>query len=96
MPEMDGFEACAAIRARECELDTELRLAGLPPRRMPIIALTANAMAGDRERCFAAGMDDYLAKPFKKEHLRELLDRWLKSSLDSPVPAPEEQTAAAA
>ena len=88
MPEMDGFEACAAIRARESELDAELKAAGLPPRRMPIIALTANVMEGDRERCFAAGMDDYLSKPFKKEQLRELLDRWLKNASDGCVPAP--------
>jgi len=78
MPEMDGFEASAAIRAREGELNAGLGLAGLPPRRMPIIALTANAMEGDRERCLAAGMDDYLAKPFKKEQLRAVLERWVK------------------
>jgi len=68
MPEMDGFEATAAIRAREAE-DTELR-------RLPIIALTANAMAGDREQCLAAGFDDYLAKPFKQQALLEIIERW--------------------
>jgi CheY-like chemotaxis protein/HPt (histidine-containing phosphotransfer) domain-containing protein len=74
MPVMDGFEAAAAIRTRESE----------PARaehgRVPIIALTANAMAGDRERCVAAGMDDYLSKPFKREGLRAVLERWLTRS----------------
>ncbi len=68
MPVMDGLEATALIRSRE-------------PRtgkggRIPIIALTANAMQGDRERCIEAGMDDYLAKPFTKSQLRETLRRW--------------------
>jgi two-component system sensor histidine kinase/response regulator len=73
MPVMDGFEASAAIRS--CEIEP----AGPGRRRLPIIALTANAMAGDRERCLAAGMDDYLSKPFKKEALRAVLERWLKA-----------------
>ncbi len=66
MPEMDGFEATRAIRARE----------GDGPHT-PIIALTANAMEGDRDRCLAAGMDDYIAKPVKIEQLAEVLARWV-------------------
>lgn len=69
MPEMDGFEATRQIRAMETET-----LSGAS--RAPIIALTANAMAGDRERCLAAGMDDYLAKPIKIEQLRSTLHSW--------------------
>ena len=71
MPTMDGFEATAAIRSREAATDT-----GGKRRRMPIVALTANTMKGDRERCLAAGMDDYLAKPFNTEQLDGVLKRW--------------------
>jgi CheY-like chemotaxis protein len=75
MPEMDGFEATAALRAREAPS------AGRPAcARLPIVALTANAMDGDRERCLAAGMDAYLAKPFKKEELLAVLRTWLARS----------------
>ena len=87
MPVMDGFQATGAIRAREAELDVELRASGLPARRLPIIALTANAMQGDRERCIASGMDDYLAKPFKKDQLVELLQRWAKRGVPSKAAA---------
>jgi signal transduction histidine kinase/ActR/RegA family two-component response regulator len=67
MPEMDGFEATRAMRQRE--------LAG--GRETPIIALTAHAVAGDRERCLAAGMNDYLSKPFRRDELHAMLARWL-------------------
>jgi PAS domain S-box-containing protein len=66
MPDMDGFEATAVIRSREGN--------GV---HQTICALTANAMEGDRERCLAAGMDDYISKPVGLEKLREALDRWI-------------------
>jgi signal transduction histidine kinase/ActR/RegA family two-component response regulator len=68
MPVMDGLEACASIRAEE--------QAG-SRRHVPIVALTAHALAGDRERCLAAGMDDYLTKPVQFANLRDTLARWL-------------------
>jgi signal transduction histidine kinase/CheY-like chemotaxis protein/HPt (histidine-containing phosphotransfer) domain-containing protein len=68
MPGMDGFEATREIRLRESA-------SGSP--RVPIIALTANAMRGDRERCLAVGMDDFVSKPFRVEDLRRTLERWV-------------------
>jgi two-component system sensor histidine kinase/response regulator len=66
MPVMDGYTATAAIRAFEARSGTH----------MPIIAMTANAMPGDRERCLDAGMDDYVTKPLKDEVLLEVVQRW--------------------
>ena len=68
MPEMDGFEATAAIRARE---------AARGGGRLPVVALTANAIKGDRERCQASGMDDYLTKPLNSADLAAKLAAWL-------------------
>jgi CheY-like chemotaxis protein len=73
MPEMDGFEATRLIREQEGGA-----------RRVPILAMTANAMAGDRERCLEAGMDDYLAKPIAILDLKEALLRWLPPAVPAP------------
>jgi CheY-like chemotaxis protein len=69
MPVMDGFETTVAIR--EYEKSANLI-------RTPIVALTANAMPGDRESCLKAGMDDYITKPFKRASLAAILEKWLK------------------
>ncbi len=79
MPGMDGLEATAQIRAWQRD--------GLLPGCLPIVALTANAVEGDRERCLAAGMDDYLSKPFTREHLAATLQRWLPESLPAATTA---------
>lgn len=68
MPEMDGFAATAAIRAAESRVLN---------RHVPVIAMTAHAMGGDRARCLAASMDDYLPKPFNPADLEGLLKKWL-------------------
>jgi len=70
MPIVDGFEATAAIR----QLDG-------PAARTPVIALTASAMHGDRERCLAAGMDDYITKPVRRAVLSETLRRWVRTAV---------------
>ena len=66
MPEVDGFEATALTRKMEGE-----------SAHTPIVAMTANAMQGDRERCLAAGMDDYVAKPVRPKELQTVLETWL-------------------
>jgi len=68
MPELDGFEATAEIRRLEGD-----------GRHIPIVALTANAMAGDREKCLAAGMDDFISKPIKESDLSRALSRWVEA-----------------
>lgn len=79
MPVMDGYQATAALREHEA--------AGA--RRLPVVALTANAMDGDRNQCLAAGMDDYLSKPYTKKQLQQMLSRWLQAA-----PAEMEKTGA--
>ena len=74
MPEMDGFEATRRIRERE-----------RGTRRLPVVAMTANAMVGDRERCLEAGMDDYIPKPVRVEALHRALFQWLPAGAVPPL-----------
>ncbi|WP_241688396.1 hybrid sensor histidine kinase/response regulator [Pseudoxanthomonas composti] len=71
MPVLDGYSATRRWRQREAELPQ------LP--RLPIVAMTANAMAGDRQRCLDAGMDDYLSKPVSREQLQACIGRWMQA-----------------
>lgn len=73
MPEFDGFDATRAIR--EAEANTG--------RHTPIIALTALAMEGDKERCIAAGMDDYISKPYNLQTLKDTLAKYLANEVQS-------------
>ena len=82
MPILDGYQASAAIRRAEGST-----------RRVPIIALTANVMEGNRDQCLAAGMDDFLAKPYDLEQLRTTLLRWMRMQDDAPVPAAQAEDA---
>jgi two-component system, sensor histidine kinase and response regulator len=77
MPEMDGWEATRIAREMEKEKKLGVGKDGQKAGRLIIIALTADALAGVREQCLAAGMDDYLSKPFTKDQLRDLLKVWL-------------------
>jgi PAS domain S-box-containing protein len=95
MPEMDGFEAVRRFRAGDKSRRT-FRTAN----DAPIVAMTANALAGDAERCLAAGFSDYLAKPFRQEQLVTLLARWVHGggeppSNQAPAPAAAEPVAPA-
>jgi CheY-like chemotaxis protein len=75
MPEMDGFAATQAIRRLEVA-------SGRQNERVPVIALTANAMKEDRARCIAAGMDDYVSKPIRAAELESVLGRWIKAPVE--------------
>ncbi|MFT3763247.1 MAG: ATP-binding protein [Pseudoxanthomonas sp.] len=81
MPELDGYAATRQWRRIEAQRPEATRL--------PIVAMTANAMAGDRQRCLDAGMDDYLAKPVAREQLDACLRRWLAKDGTAPMQAPE-------
>jgi two-component system sensor histidine kinase/response regulator len=81
MPKMDGFQATRLIRAKEAETGLHL----------PIIAMTAHAMKGDREKCLAVGMDDYIAKPLNVKQLSETIGR-VMSLLPPPVEATDPTT----
>lgn len=83
MPVLDGFEASLRIR--------DMKNQGLVRKNMPILALTANAMKGDKQRCLEAGMDDYITKPVRKQELKEKIIYWIQKE---PAPASSEEGAA--
>ncbi len=86
MPEMDGFEAVRRFRAAtQADFETALDV--------PIVALTANALAGDQERCLAAGFDEYLAKPFKQQQIDALLAHWTRPEGRNRRSAPHDAAA---
>lgn len=86
MPEMDGFEATRLIRENEAELGNS--------QHLPIIAVTAGAIKGDRERCLAAGMDDYVSKPFQRQTLIEAVNAFRPILLTTPTSVQTESNSA--
>jgi CheY-like chemotaxis protein len=78
MPKMNGFEATAKIREIETQCKKEQQYNG----HIPIVAMTAQSMKGDREKCIAAGMDDYIAKPIKQQNVLDIIEKWCKKKLD--------------
>ncbi len=82
MPLMDGYEATRLIRQQE-RFGSATKADDGRRRHVPIVAMTASAMAGDRERCLSTGMDDYLSKPFTREQLIGILEKWLHGGTDT-------------
>jgi two-component system, sensor histidine kinase and response regulator len=81
MPEMDGFQAASAIRQREAGSTLHT----------PVIAMTANAMEGDRDKCLQAGMDDYISKPVTREQLKSIIEKWFLVAMDDEEPSADSQ-----
>ncbi len=93
MPGMDGYRATREIRLRQEQLGRRNMMMGLRRRRTPIIAMTANAMQGDREKAIEAGMDGYISKPVSLEELGAVLGRWVSRTPAFRLPSPEDGTA---
>ncbi len=89
MPEMDGYEACKTIRKNEKQSSASRT----DFKRVPIIAMTAHALSGIIDRCFKAGMDDYLSKPLKRDVLISMIDKWtsgkVNKNMSGPIIKPE-------
>jgi CheY-like chemotaxis protein len=84
MPEMDGFEAVALFRAGPSE-----RFPFVNAPNLPVVALTANALVGDADRCLAAGFDDYVSKPFTQRQIETLVRKWFQKQPVAASPAPQ-------
>ena len=82
MPEMDGYTATQTIRKREAAMNVS------PRPHIPVIAMTAHAMMGDRERCLDAGMDDYISKPLRRSSLLDMVNRWARRIRENPSSCP--------
>ena len=90
MPILDGYKATRRIRDQEERAGRRNMMMGLRKRRTPIIAMTANAMQGDREKAIEAGMDDYVSKPVSRKELGAVLERWISGTPAYRVPGAED------
>jgi len=81
MPVMDGYEATRRLRSDKAYTEADTTAGAGTLRDIPIIALTASAIQGDREKCYAAGMDDYLPKPLERDRLEEIIEKWVSKDV---------------